>query len=503
MKFISRHVIPAILILGSVISMWFLLANLQPIVPASSAFIVCVIIGLYLVIKVSNSSLIIAAKTYALSMTRRKHFVVAALLAVTLVGLLARLFFYYRFSYAPVSDPKTFYDSARTLAAGSGQLGNAYVAFQPYLSAYNNILGAAIRLVSDPWLATILLNTVLDILSSLSVYILLKKMLKPHSQLPVVAFGVWMLNPLNMIFSVLSLPIIVVNFFVILTILISYLLIQQVSSLNTKKALILSLILGLALGLGNCFRPIFIVAIIALTVLCILMFLTTNRSSRFLKISAVCILLSSLIFTGIQVLNVAFVSNQTGLHAAKNPSGWSMYVGSNMETSGEWRPYVNAEMSNICKDSLAQNNFDKCHAELRSVAIDRYKSYGILKSTSLFIRKLYHQAGQQNYFYNAEQSMAGYSASTTFKFINNYMIIFMIGLFLLSARLLYILAKQATSNKVINPILVFTALVMVGWFFSFMLVESAPRYSTILYPVFIIFAVLGLGSEYWRKSNAK
>ncbi len=252
-----------------------------------------------------------------------------------------------------------------------------------------------------------------------------------------------------------------------------------------------------------CFRPIFSVALIALTIVFAVMYLTTNKSARFLKLFVGCIVLPLFIFMGIQKLNLAFVSNEIGLHAAKNPSGVSLYVGSNWESSGEWRPYINNDMDAICKKSLARKNFDECHAELQSTAITRYKSYGILKLTSLFIRKLYHQAGQQNYFYNAEQSMVGYSTSRTFKFINSYMIVYMIALFLLSARFLYIFAKQSTSNKAINPIVVFTTLIMVGWFFSFMFVESAPRYSTILYPAFTIFAVLMLDTKYSSKRVTK
>lgn len=485
------------------ISIWYLVCNLQPLKPALYAFTICVIIGYYLAIKVFNNDFLTVVKRYVLNMTRRKYFVGTALSVITIAGLLTRLFFYYRFSYDPVSDPVTFYDSAMKLAAGGDLLGNSYVAFQPYLSAYNNILGIAMRFIPDPWLATILLNTLFDMLSSIAIYILLRKLLKPGSKLPIVAFGVWMLNPLNIIFSVISLPIIIANLFVILTILISYLIIQQITKLKTKNALLLSIILGLTLGFGNCFRPIFIVPIIALAIISILMYLTTNRSAKFLKLSFVCILLSSLIFMVIQIMNLAFVSNQTGLPAAKNPSGWSMYVGSSWETNGEWRPYHNDDMRRICESSLAQNDFNECHDELRSKAIERYESYGVLKSTSLFIQKLYHQAEEQNYFYNAEHSMVGYSTSRTYKIINVYMVLYMITLFLLSAKSLYRLAKQSTSNKPINPILLYTALIMIGWFFSFMFVESAPRYSTILYPLFIIFSVLLLDKKHTSNSAAK
>jgi hypothetical protein len=351
------------------------------------------------------------------------------------------------------------------------------------------------KFIAEPWLATIILNSVFDILSSLGLYILLQKILPPTSKMPVVAYGVWMLSPLNIIFSVASLPVIVVNFFVIWTILISYLLLRQVTQINSKNSIALSILLGLILGLGNCFRPIFSVALIALLIVYIIMYLTTNRSIRFLKLATVCIALPLVILTGMQKLNIAFVSHEIGLHAAKDPSGVSLFVGSDRKSAGEWRPYINEDMNAICKQDYAQKNYDKCHTELRRAAIKRYKSYGVLNLASLFMRKLYHQAGQQNYFYNAEQSIVGYAGSRAFKFINNYMILYMISLFLLSARFLYILAKRGSSNKIIDPILIFTVLIMIGWFLSFMFVESAPRYSTIIYPEFIIFAMLCISKQ--------
>ncbi len=500
---INRYIQAVLLTTGSMISIWFLICNLQPLQPALYAFTIVSIIGLFVAIKVFSSNLIVATKKYVLNVTKRKYFTAILLASIVIVGLLARLFFYIRFSYVPTSDPMTFYDSAVTLASGGGSQGNSYVAFQPYLSAYNNILGIAMRLIPNPWLATILLNTFFDILSSLAVYTLLKKLLKPGSQLPMVAFGVWMLSPFNIIFSAVSLPVIVVNFFVVLSILVSYFLMQQITSLKIKYALPLSIIFGLVLGLGNCFRPIFIVVILALSIVLACMFLTIHKSTKFLLLSISCMIFSVLIFVGIQGLNLAFVSNQTGLPAAKNPSGWSMYVGSTWETNGEWRPYHNDDMRTICANSIAQNNFDKCHAELRSTAIARYKNYGVPMSASLFIQKLYHQAEEQNYFYNAEHSIVGYTASRTYKLINVYTVLYLITLFILSAKFLYSLAKYTISNRAVNPILILIVLMMISWFFALMIVESAPRYSTIMYPLFIIFSVLMLDKKYPGKSATK
>lgn len=496
MTFIPKIFIPLMLLIGAMIPIWFLLANLQPVQPPLLTFIVCSFIGVYLIASIFYSRMIEVAKRRLSVMAKQKHFILMSLLALSALGLCARLFFYFAYSYTPVSDPKTFFDSAQTLATGGGLHGNFYVAFHTYLAAYNNTLGIAMRVIPDPWLATIILNSIFDLLAASSLYLLLRKMLKPSSLLPVVGFGVWMLSPLNIIFSVISIPVVVVNFFVILTILVAYLLFEELYKLRTINSVSLSVILGLTLGIGNSFRPIFIVAIIALVMVFIISALTVNKSARFFKLLSICILSIVIIFSGIQFLGRALVSDQTDLKAAKNPSGWSMYVGSDRNSLGQWRQYQNDELGALCKGSLSEKNYDECHDVLRHAAITRYGDYGILGSVDLLLRKMYHQAEQQNYFYNANQSIVGYETSRLSKVINVYAFIYIAILFTLTTIFLYGQAKRFSSKQLSEPFLLLVTLIMIGWFLSLLLVESAPRYLSILYPLFIIFSVLLFSDRY-------
>lgn len=503
MKSVFRSFLTISLIFGSMVSLWLLVANLEPLQPALYTLMLLIFVGLYMAIRVYDNSFLVWFKKFISGITKKKHFVITTLFVTSVIGLSIRLFFYFRFSYAPISDPMTFFDSAKALAAGGGLLGNDYVAFHPYLAAYNNLLGLAMKLISDPWLTTILLNAFLDILSSLLVYVLIRKILGRSSHLPVLAFAVWMMSPLNIIFSVLSLPIIVVNFFVILCMLISYLLLKRVFYLDVKKSFLLSIALGFVLGIGNTFRPVFTVVLIALAIMFMYVCLTSKSVTKAIKLSVGCLILSSAIFVAIQQLSLTLVSNQTGLQAARNPSGWSMYVGSTWESYGEWRAYHNDERRLICAASIARNDFDECHSELRNRAISRYKDYGVAMSASLLIIKLHNQSSDQNYFYNAEQSLVGYEKSKTSKLINVYSILYLIVLFGLSAKFLYTKARMSAKNRQIEIEIVLLTLMMIGWFFSMMLVESAPRYSTILYPALTVFSVLALDKKYSIKTSLR
>ncbi len=490
---VTKYLRSTIFIIGATISFLFIVANLQRVQPASYAFAVCIICGVLMAGSIFASSLVYNARKYLEKILKTKCGVGISLLVIALVGIVLRLFFYFHFSYDPISDPMTFYEAGKNIEAGRGLMGDSYIAMFPYLFAYDMLLGLGMGAIKDPWLATIVLNTFFDILSAATLFILTRKMAKTHPGLSVIAFSIWMLNPLNIIFSIISIPVVVVNFFICVSLLLCFLLIDRVARLRVRSVMGMSAVVGIVMGISNCFRPIFLVPVIALSIVFISMALNTNRSWKLLKLSAVSILTITTLVLGIQKIYLASVSSQIGLGAAGNPSGVSLYVGSAWDTSGQWRPYQNVEMSNICQESFAKADFDACHAELRKVAAERYRQHGITNSLFLFMSKLYHQAGEQSYLYNANQSIVGYAISKTSKVMNVYLIIYLSFMFILSTVFLYRSAKLPSVDTANGATVLLLVLVMIGWFMSFVVMESAPRYSTILYPIFTIFSVLAIG----------
>ena len=497
MSKLYKYVFSSILILGSSISLWFLIANIQQLHPASYVFVLCIIYSLYLAYKVFITRRHVSAvKKMAVKIIKHKQFATIALVLIAIAGVAARLSFYVRFSYNPISDPMTFYNTAKAIAAGQSVQGDGYVAQFPYLAAYNNVLGVAMKIIPDPWLATILLNSIIDIAASIVIYILLKNLVRrPDSNIPIVAFAIWMLNPANVIYSLISIPVATVNLFVISVILISYYFLRHLSVRNVKQTLVLSLLIGVVAGYGNTFRPIFLVVIIALTLTCIVLLFKSGNAFSLLKLSTISLAIMLSVFLGIQKANLALVSNQINLAAAENPSGVSLYVGSNLDTLGQWKPYINNEMEAICKRSFIELKYDDCHTALRKEAIVRYKSLGVVQGSFLFISKLYHQAESQSYMYNAYQSIVGYGESSISKVMNMSLVMYFIALFSLSTVALYRLLGRSAEGSPTSAIMFFMLLLAIGWFMSFMVVESAPRYSTILYPIFIVFSTLMLDNK--------
>jgi len=494
-----RIITAVVLLLGSLASIWFLVNNLQPLKPALYSFTVLGIIGIVLAFRLFASQSLARAKTTCQNFSQHRHFTAIALAAIIVLGVCARLFFYARFTYAPISDPVTFYSAAHKLAIGQGMHGDSYVAFFPYLAAYDNILALAMKLIPSPWLATILLNTALDLAAAAIAYFLIKKLARSGSKLPILAFGVWLLNPFNILFSVISLPIIAVNFFIITSLFLIYLLSENVTALKSAPTLGLAILVGLTMGYGNCFRPVFSIGLVALIMLFAYLLLTRGPTKKLVLLLGGSFLLIAVLFSGIQKLNLLSVAHETNLKPAAHYSGWSIYVGSNWYSDGTWTMADQFNMQAICQKSTNES----CQNKLQKAGIARYESYGKGGTLSLFIRKLSVFSSNQNSMYNADQSIPNYTKSTTAKVLNIYFVLFMVLLFALSAGFLYRSAESVLLNQKVAPVLLFAVILLVGFFLSDALVEAAPRYAQILYPIFTICAVLSLDQVKLRSRRAR
>lgn len=480
------YITASTLLLGLMISAWFAVNNLQSVEPALYSLMITIIVTSVLAVRLFAKDIL---KEKINLITKLKYFKLISIIVIGIFATSVRLFFYFNFSYLPVSDPVTFYDAARKIADGQGLIGDSYVAFYPYLAAYDNILGYTMKIITDPWLATISLNTMFDIGAATIAYFLVKNLTKQGSMLPIVIFGVWLFNPFNILFSVLSLPIVIVNFFIITTIFITFLLNKSLSENKKLSFISSSLALGLTIGYGNYFRPVFSIAIIALVLLFIYIVCTNNKSFKllFLLISSFTII--SLTFITIQKINISSVAAQTGMDATST-YGWSVYVGSNSNSNGTWNQLDPHNKNVICKNT---SNNEACSVELQKAGIERYQQMGVSGTLDLFVRKLHTFSSNQSDVYNANDSISGYSNSRTKKIMNLYTNIFVITLSTLSVIFFYLSTKRFLLRNRVAPTVLFSTILMAGFFLSSMLVETSPRYAQIMYPLISVFAVLSIG----------
>ncbi|HSX15561.1 MAG TPA: glycosyltransferase family 39 protein [Candidatus Saccharimonadales bacterium] len=491
MKKLIKYLTAAVLLLASVTSLWFLLSNLSAIGPALYLLLVITIVLLALSVGLLSPKFYtnLAAALSTVAGSRKKTILLCSL--IVLLGLLLRFSFYVHFDgYRPISDPETFYGAAQSIANGHGLKGNFLTAFFPYLAAYDSSLGLVMKLMGNPWLSVIVLNSFFDLLAAAVVYLFVRRLTGPKSVAPLAAFALWVLSPFGILFSVQALPIIIVNFFVILVLYLGYLLCEGIKIRNTKRAIGLSVALGLAVGIANCFRPTFTVFIVVLLAYLAFLVVTHLGQAKELAVLAVAgLVIVSGIFLGIQKLNVVLVSHETGFQAPSNSGGLSVYLGANWESNGRWNAADGQRTLYLSK--IYGDNYEAIQNQLTKDGIDRYKSYGIGGTLSLFVRKLNEFSTTQNFMYNANDSIVNYTQSKIAKLYNVYILLFIYGLFAVCALYLYGQAQRAVRGLgLTNPIILLVALTMLGFFLSDMFVEAASRYAQIMYPLFIVVAAL-------------
>lgn len=481
MKKYIAYILSAIVLLASIVSLWFLL----PIGSLYYSFPIFLIATLFLTMRIFFPK-ILNKLSIPTKMGGRTIFLLC--LTIVIISLLVKFFIFSHFDYSPISDPRRFFRAAQAIADGIGIKNLVSYALFPFQVAYANSLSIVMRIINNDWLAVIVLNSIFDILSAIIAFWFVRDITSHNSIAPLVAFTLWLLSPFNLLYSTISLPLIAVNFFIIATVYIAYLMVKEIHQKNIKKLLAYSVALGVVIGIGNCFRPVFTIFLIALPMYLLYITIANKDNKKFIAtISGTTLLIILSLFFAIQTVNTSLVSYQTGLTAARNTGGWSIFVGANYKYGGIYNQLDNQFLEGLLKEYVPQDNLPALHTRLSKEGLERYKQFGIIKSLKLFGVKLYKFASNQNSVNNIKTSIVGYKDSTLAELFNLYILVFTTSLFATSAYYLYTQAKAALSNsKQFKPIILFVSLVIIGFFFSSMLVEVSNRYAQIMYPLFII-----------------
>jgi hypothetical protein len=412
----------------------------------------------------------------------------------TIISVVIKLYFYLKFTYYPTSDPQVFFDTASKIASGAGVSGDTYIALFPYLAAYDNLLAVAMHLIKDQWLSIIVLNSVFEIIGAISVYLIFKRILNTNTIIAALGYCLWIISPFNIIFSLISLPIIIVNTLLSLSILLGLFIIKNILHWNFKSIIKYSTTLGILIGIANLFRPIFIIFIIALLIIYMLIFFESSNKNLNIHKLITSISLICAIFIAIQIFSNIIISKEISLKASINASGWSIYVGSNSENNGMWN--IN-DQNNATKICSITNEANDCQVELQKYGIERYKQMDFFELTSLSLRKLGVLASNQTNIYNADQSIIGYGNSRAKIIMNVYIELFIIYIYSMSTFSFYFLSIRSKIYMERYSILLL-ALLFLGFFFSHIFVEVSWRYSQVIYPIFIISSLM-IMDNYFRR----
>lgn len=271
-------------------------------------------------------------------------------------------------------DYTTFYNNAVAFANVT-KFNSRYIAMFPYLFGYISALGIFFKIFGHSMLNVTIFNIIMDLIGCF----FLNKFLKNTYNNKIAKIGsiIWILNPINILWCVVPAPIIIVNTSILICLYVFSILLKNIT--NMKKSIFISILLGITLSLANCFRPIMIIIIISIFIYFIYLII---NNKKIIKNLTIYFLLIISCFLCINKLNLKFVSNSIEENVATSASGWTIYLGSNYNTSGQWAsdPRFNKFLSS------SDFNANAVHKFYLNEGINRYKVNG-LKNIGLFIKK--------------------------------------------------------------------------------------------------------------------
>lgn len=392
---------------------------------------------------------------------------------LTALCFLTNLLFVLTVHVEPVSDADMFWTTACDIANGEGVTYPVYLAYFPHICGYASFLGLFLRLFGTGKQVAPLLNVLLTVgTGSALFFLVLRRCGKTEA---VLAYGLWILYPTKTFFNVmvLSEPLYTCLMTVYL-LLLSRLDAEREMGLKTVvSALLWGLLLGALLRAINLVRPVAAILIIATVIW--LLFLDKRFFWRSFGGQWLPLLLAMLLsYAALGSVWNAHLTDLLGEEPATTP-GYSLYVGFNMQTQGQYNP----EDMQLMGRYEAEPGMNASSAQERMFEEFR----GRLHSEDL--RILWLLRNKLAIFSGSDDYAAGYVAGSIsaaegvlFSLLSNvvyYSFLLAAGLAATKA-----LRRPESSSLLIAPLYV------IGLSMAHMLVEVAPRYHYSFVPMLIL-----------------
>lgn len=440
-----------------------------------------------------------------------KRILIVGVMVAFLLSVGAR-FAFLAFEYQPYrNDPVSFFNIAQTLVE-RGSLGgyDNYVIFAPYTMLYDVMLSWSMRVFGANLFAVIILNTALDLLAVVLLYILVRKCFSVT--VAKVAVILWLMSPFNIIFSALSLPVIAVNASIMAVMLLVYLLMEKLE--QTRAMIGWSVAVGVMLAVTNSLRPIMPIWIIALVLAYVLRLVgglgglrskivmpkagvrreaevaLIKTQRRPLAVLARNMLVSwgvvMVAYIGVNALYLQWTSMMTGLPPTRNSGGWSIYVGANYNTTGCW----SMEGDYLAKIKWQEPNMTEVHKRLAREGLERWSSLTLGEASQLLMGKsVVLMGGQAKSVYDLGSYPALWKREKVRNIVQWGCEIYTVVVVLLALKF-FVNKYKVGGGKV--DFACYLALVLVGLFLASLLVEVSTRYFMPFWVILVMVGAVGL-----------
>jgi hypothetical protein len=262
------------------------------------------------------------------------------------------------------------------------------------------------------------------------------------------------------------------------------LLLESIFDKSKKDMVLRSMLLGLLLFVGNMYRPVFFVFLIAIVIVIILGMRKNKKSIFNRSASVVLCILMAVIPTSLYQKGV---TGAIGEDVYDCNIGWSFYLGSNYDTNGQWSladyEYYDAEFY------AQEGSFSKANKRALRYGLHRYRLMGAIGSMSHFANKaqvLFGRISESMYdiakvFVSLVEKHEMMCASIA-TLISIYMLTLYVSIF--GAFKKPFLENGPKKKEYAS----FVLLSLLGLTASFLLVEVSSRYFTMFMPILIVMA---------------
>lgn len=406
----------------------------------------------------------------------KKIVLISKILIITSIILrLSLIFFGNNFSpYMEMSDTEIQYTGAIEIAQ-DGKLSErigTYEDFFPFLTPYTIVLSFFMKIFGYNYAAIVISNTLFDVIGIILFYKLLEKSKKDKNK-AIIGTALWAINPLQIIYCASPLVTILINTIIIVLLYITYIFFETKES---KQKTLLSILIGIVLGIANLFRPIFIIFLLAILITIFIKQKQLKFSPKILVTTSISIILP-FILLGLLQRPINYSVNPY-YHGTLSQGGWSLYEGANYETKGEW----SAKDNDFLKEKIIPNtsNMTEAHKKLKNYTIERYKS--LIKEHKL----IKHLLNKIDTTYGSIERIT-FNLETTFNLQGEDTIIVIIKI---AIQLFYYALLTLTAHKLLlnkkrqsqTPYILFTIVIFAGFFMASLLTEAMPRYIMPLIP---------------------
>ena len=417
------------------------------------------LVGVFIIIKSDRKHHIIS------KILTKKYLIIFLIIVAVFLRLLLLLFEY----NDVVSDEATFFYNAINLATGAN-INSKYISVFPYLFGYISILSFFMKIFGTTIYHAIFFNILIDLIGAFFAYLYGKKVFQSN-QKGILFLLLWLFNPFNIVWCMKILPINIVNTMIMICIYVYEILLYK---FNNYKYIVISILLGILIGMCNSVRPIMIIFLIAIVIHYIYLWLFQKYNIKKIILSILIVIICYICYNN---LNYLLVKNMTGYIPAKNSSGWSIYIGSNYESSGMWFAEPKLNDFFIKEDDFSPTELNNYFLK---EGIENYKEYNLIKLVK-FMGKKFGALTYNVHSYTYSNTIGNISNQISYldTFFKIYLYIFWF--FVLIINIISIFIKQDEKKLIIYKIF------FIGLVFSHLLVEVSPRY---FMPMFVPLNIL-------------